>query len=315
MVRFIPQLSLICILPALIASVDVSATSIESAETSAHLSVLNYIYKAHSQGISYPSFTLSISNLQLDAIQPQNAILPSAQYSIHDRPSRMVGHLGYYHLVSKKEDTFVLLTVNRDDGDVNGVVKQFDGHWTVIDDGLKTEERDLRAPTISYASYQPERELQAFHSDYLYQIDLHLDIDYEFVNNNGGALCNTFNYINTLVTAANVVLEREIMTHMNVKYIRQTDFYDDISSTTEALARMKNENGVQWHKEGIDLHYALLGKELNGGLGERSGIAFIEDSLCDSSKGFGVVSGLKGGFERLDERLGYDLKRFMYAIG
>lgn len=105
------------------------------------------------------------------------------------------------------------------------------------------------------------------------------------------------------------------MTHVNVKYIRQTDYYDDVSSTSEALAKMKEMGGVQWHKEGVDLHYALLGKALNGGIGERSGIAFIDDSLCDSTKGFGVVSGLEGRFDRLDERVGTDLKRFMYAIG
>jgi hypothetical protein len=52
-----------------------------------------------------------------------------------------------------------------------------------------------------------------------------------------------------------------------------------------------------------------------GGLEERSGIAFIEDSLCDSTRGFGVVSGLEGGFDSLDERLGTDLKRFLFAIG
>jgi hypothetical protein len=106
------------------------------------------------------------------------------------------------------------------------------------------------------------------------------------------------------------------MSHLNVVSIRQTDFYGDVDSTTDALGKMKKEfGGPERHEDGVDLHYALLGKTLKGGLGERAGIAFIENSLCDPTRGFGFVSGLKGGFSSLDERLGSDLKRFMYAIG
>lgn len=281
--------------------------------------VLQHLHYEHSQGNSHPTFTLSLNTqhtaIEVDIVQPQNAILPSARYSIHDRASREVGHLGYDHLVSTKEDQFVLLTVNRVNGEVRGVAKQFDEEWVVVNNAPDSPgERNLEGPVNM--GDESSRDLQAFHSDYLHQIDLHLDIDYELVKNNEGSLCNVFNYINSLVTAANTVLERDIMTHINVKYIRQTDFYDDVDSTLDVLDKMKRElGGAEWNKEGIDLHYALLGKTLMGGLEERSGIAFIEDSLCDSTRGFGVVSGLEGGFDSLDERLGTDLKRFLFAIG
>lgn len=319
LLRSIPRFSLLCILPALvIASLDASSeasSSLDSHRLLQSTDVLAHIHSEHIKGNSHPSFILSLNNLEVEVIQSNNAILPSTRYSIHDRTTRQVGHLGYYHLVSKREEEFVLLVVNREDGGVNGIVKKFDGEWITLNDGLVDDrKRDLRIPR--YSDARPDRHLQAFHSDYFYQIDLHLDIDYELVRINGGSLCNVFNYINALITAANVVLEREVMTHINVKYIRQTDFYDDVYSTEDALAKMKREmKEVQWHIEGIDLHYALLGRELSGGLGDRSGVAFIEDSLCDSSKGFGVVSGLEGGFDDLDERLGNDLKRFMYAVG
>jgi hypothetical protein len=314
LLRPITRFSLLCILPAL-AIASSASSSLDSHRLLQSTDVLSHIQSEHSKGNSHPSFTLSLNNIEVEVIQSNNAILPSTRYSIHDRTTRQVGHLGYYHLVSKREGEFVLLNVNREDGEVNGIVKQFDGEWITVNNGLVDDrKRDLRIPR--YSDALPDRQLQAFHSDYFYQIDLHLDIDYELVKINGGSLCNVFNYINALITAANVVLEREVMTHINVKYIRQTDFYDDVYSTFDALDKMKREmTEVQWHIEGIDLHYALLGKELSGGLGNRSGVGFIEDSLCDSSKGFGVVSGLEGGFDDLDERLGSDLKRFMYAIG
>lgn len=314
--------SLLCLLTVLIPYQNVSgAPSTEYTESSILIDqlqnqdVLKHIISEHSRGIKYPIFSLSIgAETIVELTQSQNAILPSARYSIHDRESRQVGHLGYYHLVSTNEDEFVLLAVNRASGEITGAIKKFDEDWLVVND----EDIELRDNDEGYISNADvyERQLEAFHFDYMYQIDLHVDFDYEFVKINGGSLCNVFNYINALITAANVVMERELMTHINVKYAKQTDFYDDVYSTSDALFKMKrNERDAHLDEEGIDLHFALLGKKLSGGLGDRSGIAFIENSLCDSTKGFGVVSGLEGGFDHLDKSLGTDLKRFMYAIG
>ncbi|KAL7480584.1 hypothetical protein ACHAW6_006270, partial [Cyclotella cf. meneghiniana] len=310
--------------------------------------VLEHLQEEHGKGNRYPKFILEIRDgrgeaIAVEVVESQTAILPTATYSVHGRPSREVGHLGHLNLVSADElsGDFVLLTLNPVDGEVRGVVKRLEEDWVIVngenemfssgiernldlfenadDDIVENVPREavenLHVIEEGLHTLHPRRQLQAFHSNYLYQVDLFLDIDYEFVRNNGGTLCNVFSYVNSLVTAANAVLEREVMSHLNVVSIRQTTFYDDVDSTTDALGKMKKEfGGPEWHENGVDLHYALLGKMLSGGLGERAGIAFIENSLCDPTRGFGLVSGLKGGFSSLDERLGSDLKRFMYAI-
>ena len=310
-----------------------------SSDTSHHRSllqvqdVLQHLGAQHNIGNRHPSFTLAVETpdqvLEVDVVQSQSSILPTTTYSIHDRPSREIGHLGYLNLVSAGGD-FVLLTVNPGNGEVRGVIKKFDQGWIILKsrDGStdvvrrltsneesenKLDTKVLDGETRNLRKSESSRQIQSIPSNYLYQINLHLDIDFSLVERNGGSLCNVFSYINSLISAANVVLEREIMTHINVVRIRQTDFYDGVDLTDDALDMMKEEYGGL-NNEDVDLHYALLGNKLKGGLGERSGVAFIEKSLCDSSRGFGVVSGLEGDFDSLDERFGADLKRFMYAI-
>jgi hypothetical protein len=292
--------------------------------------VLQHLQAAHGIGNCHPSFTLAVKTpgqvLEVDVAQSQSAILPTATYSIQDRPGREVVHLGYFNLVSAGED-FVLLTVNPWNGEVRGIIKQFDQGWILksgdgstdvvrrlLPNEKSLDKKALNGETRNLRKSESSRQIQSFRSNYLYQINLYLDIDYSVVQNNGGSLCNIFGYINLLVSAANVILEREIMTRINVVRIRQTDLYDGADSTDNALKMMMKEEYGDFHDEDVGLHYALLGNKLKGGLGERSGVAFIEKSLCDSSRGFGVVSGLEGDFDNLDERLGTDLKRFMYAI-
>jgi hypothetical protein len=287
--------------------------------------VLSHLNTEHANGIYRSKFTLEIEHenslIQLDVVESPSAILPSATYSVYNRPSRAVGHLGYFNLVSAADGNVVSLTVNPDSGEVRGVVKRFeDEEWIRLgddeeDDSIDSAERRLYLDTEKYLvrqkslmGFQLDRELQAFHSNYLYQVDLHLDIDYEFVLRNGGALCNVFEYINSLFVAANVLFEKEIMTHLNIVSIRQTDIYDEDDSTDDVLNKMKNAYGGV---EGIDLHYALIGQKLKGGLGQKAGIAFVENSLCN---GFGLVSGVIGAFDSLDERFGTDLMRLIYAL-
>jgi hypothetical protein len=292
--------------------------------------VLQHLGAQHDIGNHHPSFTLAVETpdqvLEVDVVQSQSAILPSTTYSIHDRPSRKIGHLGYLNLVSAGGD-FVLLTVNPGNGEIRGVIKKFDQGWIILKsgDGSKDAVRrhtsnkesenklDTKVLNGETRNLRNSELIQSFGSNYLYQINLHLDIDFSLVERNGGTLCHVFSYINSLISAANVVLEREIMTHINVVRIRQSDLYVDVDLTDDALDMMKDEYGG-FNDDDVDLHYALLGNKLKGGLGERSGVAFIEKSLCDSSRGFGVVSGLEGDFDNLDERFGTDLKRFMYAI-
>ena len=70
--------------------------------------------------------------------------------------------------------------------------------------------------------------------DYKYQVDMFIEIDNAFINSLGG-LNSAINYVNTLVTGANVIFESEIDTHLRVVNIVVSSLYDDATSTSEAL--------------------------------------------------------------------------------
>ena len=111
------------------------------------------------------------------------------------------------------------------------------------------------------------------------------------------------------MTAANVIYESEIDTHLHVHTIKLSTLYDSSTSTNDALTRMKeNYGGTSWHTDQIDLQHALLGLELGGG------IAYI-GTVCNPDYGFGLSSGLNGDFTSLDQRVVWDLKAFMHEIG
>ena len=111
------------------------------------------------------------------------------------------------------------------------------------------------------------------------------------------------------MTAANVIYESEIDTHLHVHTIKLSTLYDSSTSTNDALTRMKdNYGGTSWHTDEIDLQHALLGLELGGG------IAYI-GTVCNPDYGFGLSSGLNGDFTSLDQRVVWDLKAFMHEIG
>jgi hypothetical protein len=147
-------------------------------------------------------------------------------------------------------------------------------------------------------------------------VDLFIEIDNVFITNTGGGTrdaagitTNAYNYVNALVTAANVIYELEIDTHLHVNTIKLSTLYDAAVSTSDALGIMKNNyGGSTWHTEGVDVQHALLGKNLGGG------IAYI-GVLCNSGWGFGLTAGLSGSFLSLDQRVVWDLKAFMHEIG
>ena len=53
------------------------------------------------------------------------------------------------------------------------------------------------------------RKLQDSYLPYSYQVDLYIEFDQKLVQNNGGSIQNTYNYINSLVTMANQIYEHE----------------------------------------------------------------------------------------------------------
>ncbi|KAL7502085.1 hypothetical protein ACHAXN_000168, partial [Cyclotella atomus] len=151
---------------------------------------------------------------------------------------------------------------------------------------------------------------------YNYQVDLFIEIDAKFIAQTGGGTVdaagitlNAYNYINALVTAANVIYESEIDTHLHVNTIKLSNLYDSATGTKDALTLMKDKyGGSNWHTQGVDLQHALLGRELGGG------IAYI-GTLCNSHYGFGLTSGIFGDFNSLDQRVVWDLKAFMHEMG
>lgn len=97
---------------------------------------------------------------------------------------------------------------------------------------------------------------------------------------------NTINYVNALITAASSVYEREVDTHLHVLHIAKTTIYDGQTTTSGALDIMMNQysNANAWHYtdsvtgETPDLHHAILGRSLGGG------VAYVS-AICNSQYG------------------------------
>lgn len=64
----------------------------------------------------------------------------------------------------------------------------------------------MRGADVKYIG--KHRRLQGV--DYTYQVDLYVEIDQTFITRSGGTMTNAVNYVNALVTAANVAYEAEI---------------------------------------------------------------------------------------------------------
>ncbi|KAL3780307.1 hypothetical protein HJC23_010569 [Cyclotella cryptica] len=144
-------------------------------------------------------------------------------------------------------------------------------------------------------------------SSYNFEVEMYIEIDNTFVNNLG-SLSNAVNYVNTLVTGANVVYEKEIDTHLRVTKIVVSTLYDGATSTSDALSIMRtNYGGNTWHAANVDIHHALLGK-LGGG------IAYI-GVVCRSDWGFGLTGGLSGSFTSMGQPVVWDMKGFMHEVG
>ncbi|KAL3803319.1 hypothetical protein HJC23_009283 [Cyclotella cryptica] len=181
---------------------------------------------------------------------------------------------------------------------------QYDLHET---SAMKALTEALQEANIDFTNKQPVFDAAG---SYSYQVDLFIEIDNEFIQNSGnGDFDTALNYVNALVTAANVVFEKEIDTHLHVAHLLVSDLYVSASGTKEALDIMRNNYGSEsWHTPGIDLHHALLGKALGGG------IAYI-GVLCRGDYGYGLTSSISGEFTNLDHRVVWDLKAFMHEIG
>ncbi|KAL9178483.1 hypothetical protein ACHAXT_001821 [Thalassiosira profunda] len=183
-------------------------------------------------------------------------------------------------------------------------------HLEDTEDALSHVRDGLRGSNVRLGE---RRRLEDGRDGYHYQIDLFVEVDKFLVDLNGGIFePNTVDYVNTIVTGANAIYEPEIDTHINVVAIELTNHYDDISgndATVDAVIKMQEiYGGNSWHREGINLHHALLGNPMGGG------IAFI-GSVCNPLGGFGLSAELQGTFESIDSATVWDLVVFTHEIG
>ena len=104
-----------------------------------------------------------------------------------------------------------------------------------------------------------------------------------------------------------LLIQTEIDTHLHVLHIDLNNNYDGMTSTHEVLDAMEERyaSEIGWHytsPSGIqpDLHHALLGEKIGGGL---AGVGVI----CDPSQGFGMSSSLEGNFVSMDNAVVWDI--------
>jgi hypothetical protein len=99
---------------------------------------------------------------------------------------------------------------------------------------METLSKSLRGTKIN--PLNKSRSLEG--SDYDFQVNLYIEIDNAFVLKSGGTIETAINYVNALVTASNLVYEKEISTHLHVSYVVLTDLYESSNSVQEALILM-----------------------------------------------------------------------------
>ncbi len=152
--------------------------------------------------------------------------------------------------------------------------------------------------------------------DFDHQVDLYIEVDNSFISKTGGSLASAANYINLLVSTASVIYEKEIRTHLRVTKVVLTTRYDATTSTSNALDKMLTDfQASSWESRhpdaapgSIDLHHALLGKSLGGG------IAYV-GVVCNSNYGYGLTASMSGNFNALTRTMLWDISAFMHEIG
>jgi len=143
---------------------------------------------------------------------------------------------------------------------------------------------------------------------YSYEVGLFIEYDALFSANSAG---NPVSYINLLVSASNIIYEKEVDTHLSISHIEYTTRYDSASGTSSALSIQRNRflgNSFGDGRQNVDLHHAVLGNQLGGG------IAYL-GVLCNKNYGFGVSANMVGSFVSLDAATVWDSMVFMHELG
>jgi len=91
--------------------------------------------------------------------------------------------------------------------------------------------------------------------------------------------------------------------------MEQTTDYDGSKSTADALtSRREKGGGNKWSNDNVDLHHAILGKDLGGG------IAYV-GVVCDKSYGFGVSASITGAYMSMTAGVTWDSMVVTHEIG
>jgi hypothetical protein len=124
----------------------------------------------------------------------------------------------------------------------------------------------LESVTKSLKTNLRGRDSRRLTTNFDYEVKLFLEIDSVFYTSQGA---NVMNYVDLLVSAANIIYEKEVLTHLTIQHVQiyttgSSDPYNSATSTSNALSIMRNNyrgatnfgGGVG----GIDIH-RLSGKE------------------------------------------------------
>lgn len=97
---------------------------------------------------------------------------------------------------------------------------------------------------------------------------------------------------------------------MTVVQIKETNIYNGATNSTTALGIMKAayEDDANWHTAGINLHIALLGEDLGGG------IAYV-GGVCRPNIGFAVSGDLIGTGANLGQGMYWDIYITAHELG
>jgi len=145
----------------------------------------------------------------------------------------------------------------------------FSGGVESLIDGLTNNQHRRR--TAGFSSTKPS-----------FQVDLYLEIDPAFIALHDNNEANALKYLNAVVTAASSIMQYEFDLKLNVKHIDLNENYVSADDAFGALALMRDKYAAsEWHHEDIDLHHAILGNQMGGG------VAYI-GALCSSRYGFGI---------------------------
>ena len=88
-----------------------------------------------------------------------------------------------------------------------------------------------------------------------------------------------------------------------------TSRYNNVNSALAGLDVMRNAwAGNKWSNNQVDLHHALLGKRLGGG------VAYL-GVVCNKNYGMGVSGSISGSFTSLDAETVWDAMVFMHEVG